>query len=312
MTLAESYEPYGSVLTSTGTASSIFGYAGEQLDTTGLIYLRARYMNPRLGIFLARDPWEGDVLRPGSMNGFNYVEGNPVNAVDPSGKMASACDNFQYPGPSEVYAEGSAAVMTAGFGKWGVWMGVEVAYNLNTLERAVFGVNGFVIQRSTMFSIGRADYVSGGQGIGVKDDGINNGENDLMRDYSGPFINDCASVSVGLKLVAFASGTACPFRAKYGGFSGLSTGVVAGPDFGILPIPVSVSWSELSYWPDRSRYIAFYHSVKMMAKDILTGNESPAQYSPSNVAPALLPFRVAIIARFYDIQMRKGNFYLLQ
>ncbi len=28
VTLAESYEPYGSVMTSTGTASSIFGYAG--------------------------------------------------------------------------------------------------------------------------------------------------------------------------------------------------------------------------------------------------------------------------------------------
>ena len=148
VTLAKSYEPYGTVLTSTGTASSIFAYAGEQIDTTGLIYLRARYMNPRLGIFLARDPWSGDVLRPGSMNGYLYVEGNPINAIDLSGKMASACESFQYPGPSEVYAEGSAAVMTAGFGKWGVWMGVEVAYNLNTLERAVFDVKGFVIQRS--------------------------------------------------------------------------------------------------------------------------------------------------------------------
>jgi YD repeat-containing protein len=33
VTLAESYEPYGSVLSSNGTASSIFGYAGEQIDT---------------------------------------------------------------------------------------------------------------------------------------------------------------------------------------------------------------------------------------------------------------------------------------
>lgn len=42
VTLAKSYEPYGSVLNSTGSASSIFGYGGEQFDTTGLIYLRAR------------------------------------------------------------------------------------------------------------------------------------------------------------------------------------------------------------------------------------------------------------------------------
>jgi hypothetical protein len=33
VTLAESYEPYGSVLSSNGTASSIFGFSGEQVDT---------------------------------------------------------------------------------------------------------------------------------------------------------------------------------------------------------------------------------------------------------------------------------------
>jgi RHS repeat-associated protein len=87
VTLAKSYEPYGSVLTSTGTASSIFGYAGEEVDTSGLIYLRARYMQPRLGIFFSRDPWSGDQMRPVSMNGFGYTEGNPVNATDASGML---------------------------------------------------------------------------------------------------------------------------------------------------------------------------------------------------------------------------------
>ncbi len=44
VTLAESYEPYGSVLTSTGTASSIFGFSGEQIDAyIKLLFLRARY-----------------------------------------------------------------------------------------------------------------------------------------------------------------------------------------------------------------------------------------------------------------------------
>ena len=89
VTLLKSYEPYGSVLNSQGSATSIFGYAGEQTDTTGLVYLRARYMQPRLGLFLSRDAWEGDVLRPGSMNGWNYVEGSPINATDPSGKITA-------------------------------------------------------------------------------------------------------------------------------------------------------------------------------------------------------------------------------
>ncbi len=98
VTLAKWYEPYGTVLTSTGSAGSIFGYAGEQTDNTGRIFLRARYLQPRLGIFLSRDPWSGDVLRPGSMNGWNYTSANPVNRIDPNGQRpieppdGSPCD----------------------------------------------------------------------------------------------------------------------------------------------------------------------------------------------------------------------------
>lgn len=36
-------------------------------------------------MFLARDPWSGDELRPGSMNGWNYGLGNPLKYIDPSG-----------------------------------------------------------------------------------------------------------------------------------------------------------------------------------------------------------------------------------
>ncbi len=38
VTLAESYEPYGCVLSSTGVASSIFGYSGEEIDTYTKLY----------------------------------------------------------------------------------------------------------------------------------------------------------------------------------------------------------------------------------------------------------------------------------
>jgi hypothetical protein len=39
-----------------------------------------------LGIFLARDPWEGDALHPITFNGYVYVNQNPVLLTDPSGK----------------------------------------------------------------------------------------------------------------------------------------------------------------------------------------------------------------------------------
>jgi hypothetical protein len=192
-------------------------------------------------------------------------------------------------------------------------MGIEVAYNLNTLERATFDVRGFVIQRLTLISVGRADYVSGGEGVGVKDYGVNNPKNDLMNDYSGPFINDCASTGVSAGPVGLVSGSACPYRAKYGDFSGFSAGFFAGPDVSwpFVALKAAVSWSELDYTPVRSKY-KVYKSVKKMAQDILDGNDSPAQYSTSNLAAALVPFRAAVVARLYDIQMRKGNLYLLQ
>jgi RHS repeat-associated protein len=52
----QDYEPYGSVLNSSGSASSVYGFTGEERDQSGLIFLRARYMQPDLGIFLSEDP----------------------------------------------------------------------------------------------------------------------------------------------------------------------------------------------------------------------------------------------------------------
>jgi RHS repeat-associated protein len=81
-----SFDPYGVPLQGNGGAP--FGYTGEQTDNTGLVFLRARYMQPGLGTFFSHDPWGGDDLQPESMNGWNYVEGNPVRYTDPSGLIA--------------------------------------------------------------------------------------------------------------------------------------------------------------------------------------------------------------------------------
>ncbi len=319
VTLAESYEPYGSVLTSNGTATSIFGYGGEQLDTSGLIYLRARYLQPRLGIFLSRDPWDGDVMQPGSVNGFNYTKENPVNEIDPSGKMSFFSCEYQsnnYPGSSRVYAEGAAAVATGYAGKWGAWIGVEVAYNLDTLERATFDVRGFVIERLSLLGIGRADYVAVGSGKSVQDYGVNNPASDLSRDYRGPFINDCGGISQGAGFVGLLGESACVFRAKEGDFIGESAGIFTGYDVGIPNpvkpwegLPVAISWYELNYTPvAHKRYL----SVQQMAKDILSGDQSPAFWHVvdlpnSSLTDIVKPIRIATAALLYAIQLNKGN-----
>jgi hypothetical protein len=50
-----------------------------------LIFLRARYLSTTQGRFLQHDAWPGDYTQPQTRNGWSYVEGNPINRVDPSG-----------------------------------------------------------------------------------------------------------------------------------------------------------------------------------------------------------------------------------
>ena len=84
--LSRTYGPYGQTLSESGTASSRYGYTGEQWDThTGLVFLRARYYDPSTGQFLSKDPWVGSRSQPQSLHKYVYVASNPVNEIDPSG-----------------------------------------------------------------------------------------------------------------------------------------------------------------------------------------------------------------------------------
>ena len=75
------YDPYGNTTTHTGTATTNLQYAGQYTDPeTGLQYLRARYYDPETAQFLTRDP-----LRSITRSPYGYVDGDPLNVVDPSG-----------------------------------------------------------------------------------------------------------------------------------------------------------------------------------------------------------------------------------
>jgi RHS repeat-associated protein len=82
---AQNFDPYGVVQNVSGNLSHDFAFTGEPLDGNGLQYHRARYYDPSLGVFNALDPFEGMHNRPMSLNGYSWVEGNVVNATDPSG-----------------------------------------------------------------------------------------------------------------------------------------------------------------------------------------------------------------------------------
>ncbi|RKZ28120.1 hypothetical protein DRQ26_01765 [bacterium] len=94
VTLTKSYAPYGGVTQAVGTSQTNYGFTNESTDPNGLVYLRARYYAPTDGRFTSRDTWGGDYNRPLSLNRWGYVEGNPVNLVDPTGQFP--CEYCEY------------------------------------------------------------------------------------------------------------------------------------------------------------------------------------------------------------------------
>jgi RHS repeat-associated protein len=63
-------------------------YSGEYVDAdTQLVYLRARWYDPRIGRFVSADPFEGRPQDPRSLNRYVYAHNDPVHGTDPSGKF---------------------------------------------------------------------------------------------------------------------------------------------------------------------------------------------------------------------------------
>ncbi|MBC8252848.1 MAG: choice-of-anchor D domain-containing protein, partial [Ardenticatenia bacterium] len=84
------YDVFGSPQELVSDRSSAFLYNGEQYDPeTGLIFLRNRYYDPKIGRFITRDPSLGAMRDPQTKNPYPYASNNPVNFVDPLGLMTS-------------------------------------------------------------------------------------------------------------------------------------------------------------------------------------------------------------------------------
>jgi RHS repeat-associated protein len=81
------YDVYGGVRTQSGV-SSVFGFTGQQTDPTGLLFLRARYLDPTLGRFLSSDAVQPNSPGTQGFNPYAYVAGRPTTAIDPDGHMA--------------------------------------------------------------------------------------------------------------------------------------------------------------------------------------------------------------------------------
>jgi RHS repeat-associated protein len=95
------------------------GFTEEPIDANSLLYLRNRYYNPELGTFMSLDPHEGTPTRPMSLNGYSYVEGDPVNNTDPSGLCVNRRINEPVPPGSEsetLLCRANVSVLQSNFG----------------------------------------------------------------------------------------------------------------------------------------------------------------------------------------------------
>lgn len=81
------YTAFGKVRSQAGAASTTFQFTGEQVDPSGLVYLRARYYDPLTGRFISKDPMLGTAGDPQSINRYPYARNNPALLVDPSGNF---------------------------------------------------------------------------------------------------------------------------------------------------------------------------------------------------------------------------------
>jgi len=81
------YDPYGNLLSSTGSVANPWRFAGGYFDSsTGLYKFGTRYYNPGFGRWSQQDPVRGQLNDPTSLNRYLYAGDDPVNVTDPSGR----------------------------------------------------------------------------------------------------------------------------------------------------------------------------------------------------------------------------------
>jgi RHS repeat-associated protein len=97
-----SYEPYGKSTKFSGSDQTALTFTAREDDSTGLVYLRARYLDPATGRFVSEDPLG---LSSGDANLYSYVSANPINYSDPTG-LHKRCLAF-WPGAEHCDSNGN-------------------------------------------------------------------------------------------------------------------------------------------------------------------------------------------------------------
>ncbi|MEM7354288.1 MAG: RHS repeat-associated core domain-containing protein [Acidobacteriota bacterium] len=84
----QEYSPYGHPMRQATFEPGAHGFTGHEDDPTGLTYMRARYFDPATSRFLQPDPAKAfSTAVPSTFNLYQYTYSNPVNLIDPDGRV---------------------------------------------------------------------------------------------------------------------------------------------------------------------------------------------------------------------------------
>ncbi len=85
------YTAFGELLTQVGVDPQPYRFVGEPFESgSGFYYNRARWLDAASGRFISADPFVGFDEVPSTLRKYAYAKGDPVNNIDPSGRISLA------------------------------------------------------------------------------------------------------------------------------------------------------------------------------------------------------------------------------
>jgi RHS repeat-associated protein len=145
------YDPWGTqtVMDPLGTKNK-YKFTGEPLDpSTGLVFLRARFYDPRLGRFLSPDSASGP-LQVGST--YLYTLANPLRFVDPSGHGV-----LEFLAKLFNFARSADALSQQNQDAWNCVINDPLSCDFNAAGRTISGVEQKAAQQAAGVAMAGAD-----------------------------------------------------------------------------------------------------------------------------------------------------------
>jgi RHS repeat-associated protein len=179
VTARRDYRPYGEPIDWSGAQAGprelLNTFQGQQMDDdTGLYYFKARHYDAELGRFMSADTVVADINDPRTLHRYAFEGGNPVNYVDPTGRIFDSISGWVDGAINDAGDWISGAVSDAGdwfdgaftdIGAFFEEYGTEITIGIVIVGAAILIVGG-IFTGGTSTLLGLA-LLGGGVGFGV-------------------------------------------------------------------------------------------------------------------------------------------------